>query len=127
MTPVQTLALALACSAAAAIALPTQAQPKANEPGCFLRSDIRNHTVGDDHTMYFDVGGRGVYRAVMSNSCLASAVSSDPIVMVDRTGSGRICRKIDLDVAVRGTRCIVDRLERLTPEEVAALPKRQRP
>jgi hypothetical protein len=122
------IALALVCAAGAAgLALPGQAQPQQSHE-CFLRRDIQNHTVGDDHTLYFEVSGRGVYRAVMSNACLAGEVSSDPIVMEDRTGSGRICRKMDLDVkTARGTRCIVDHYELMTPQEVAALPRRQRP
>jgi hypothetical protein len=40
---------------------------------------------------------------------------------------GRICHKIDLDVGIRGTRCIVKSLTKLTPAEVAALPKKLRP
>jgi len=95
---------------------------------CFYRRDMRNHTVGDDHTLYFEVSGRGVYRAVMSNACLAGETSSDPIVMRDRTGSGRICTKMDFDVrTARGTGCIVDHYELMTPAEVAALPRRMRP
>ena len=121
------LALALIGALSAVAALPAQAGPSKDSLPCFLRSDIRNHTIGDDHTLYFDVAGRSVYRAVMSNNCLAGAVSSDPIVLVDRIGSGRICHKMDLDVGVRGSRCIVDRIEQLTPAEVAALPKKVKP
>lgn len=129
MRPAPKFALALiGAASAAALALPAQAQPGVPQLGCFLRSDIRNHTVGDDHTLYFDVAGKGVYRSVMSNACLAGEVSSDPIVMRDRTGSGRICTKLDLDVrTARGTRCIVDHVEQLSPQEVAALPRKQRP
>jgi hypothetical protein len=86
---------------------------------------MRNHTVGDGHTLYFDVGGQSVYRAVMSNNCLAGAVSSDAIVLRDQAGMGRICHK--LDVGVRGARCIVRSLTKLTPAEAAALPRRVRP
>src|SRR6266436_6224786 len=97
------IALALIGAASAmALALPAQAR---NDVPCVRTSDIRNHTVGDDHTLYFDVNGQSVYRAVMSNKCLAGAVSSDPIILRDLTGSGYICNRLDLDVGVRGTRC----------------------
>lgn len=119
------LALCLVAAAGAAIvALPVQA---AEDGGCFLTRDMRNHTVGSDHTLYFDVGGRSVWRAEMTNNCLAGAVSSDPIVLRERGGMGRICHKMDLDVGVGGARCIVGSLTKLTPAEAAALPKKVRP
>ena len=114
----------LALVGAAAVALPAAAQP---DSPCFMTRDLRNHTVADDHTLYFDVGGRAVYRATMSNACLAGAVSSDPIVLRDQAGMGRICKPIELDVSVRGTHCIAQSLTRLTPAEAAALPKKVRP
>nr|MEA2797643.1 hypothetical protein [Phenylobacterium sp.] len=120
------IALALiGAASAAALALPAQAAK--DDSSCFLTSDMRNHTVGDDHTMYFDVGGRSVWRAEMSNPCFAGATSSDPIILRDQAGMGRICHKLDLDVGIRGTRCIVKNLTKLTPAEVAALPKKLRP
>jgi len=98
---------------------------------CFRSSDIRNHSVGDERTMYLDVSGRGVYRVDMSAACLAGASSSDPIVMRQPPGSNIICRPIDLDITVsRGSfesRCIVVGVSPLTPDQVAALPPRARP
>jgi hypothetical protein len=94
--------------------------------------DIRNHTVGDDHTLYLNVGGRTVYRVEMSNNCLGGAAPSDAIVLKQR-GSSNICQAIDLDIGatVNGgglpSRCIVDKLVRLTPAEAAALPAKLKP
>jgi hypothetical protein len=116
----------IAAAGAAVLAVPAQAA-KGGEDSCVRSQDIRNHTVGDSRTMYFDVNGKWVYRATMSNNCLATAVSSDPIVMRQVGGSGYICKKIDLDLSVRGSRCIVDSWTRLTPAEAAALPKKIRP
>jgi hypothetical protein len=124
MTPI--LKTILAGAGAAMIALPAAAQPDTPHD-CFLVRDLRNHTVGDDHTLYFDVGGRSVYRAEMSNNCFAAVSSSDPIVLRDKVGTGRICKPLELDVAAQGTRCIVSSLTRLTPAEVAALPRRVKP
>ncbi|HEY8571992.1 DUF6491 family protein [Phenylobacterium sp.] len=102
-------------------------------PGqCFRTSDIRNHTIGDDHTLFLDVRGRDVYQVTMHGSCLAGATSSDPLVMRQPPGSHIACRPIDLDISIsRGggpaTPCIVDTMIRLTPEQVASLPPRVRP
>ena len=115
----------LAAASALILAAPVQAQPA--QSTCFRTSEMRNHTIGDNKTLYFDVGGRSVYRAQMSNGCFAGASSSDPIVLQDRAGSGRICSAIELDVSSNGNRCIVSSLARLTPEEVAALPRKMKP
>jgi hypothetical protein len=117
----------LACAGALMIALPAAAAQSSSGPDCFLTRDIRNHTVADSHTMYIDVGGRAVYRVDMSNNCLSAATSSDPYVLRDRAGTGRICHKLDFDVSVQGNRCIVDNVTRLTAAEAAALPRRVRP
>jgi len=111
---------------AAATALPAQAQPT---PGgkCIYIRDLRNHTVGDDHTLYFNLAGREVYRVTASNACLAGVTSTDTIVMRDRASTGRICDRMDWDIASQGGRCIVSDVTKLTPEEVKALPRRVKP
>jgi hypothetical protein len=100
-------------------------------PACFYTRDIRNHTVGDDHTIYLNVNNRMVYRVELSNNCLAGATSSDPIVMRNPPGSNNVCRPIDLDIGVNTggftNRCIVSSIMPMSPAEVAALPPRLRP
>lgn len=100
-------------------------------PDCFRTSDIRNHTVGDDRTLYLDVQGRGVYRVGMSGSCLAGAMRNDPLVMRQPPGSAIACSPIDLDISVGRpgfvSPCIVQSIARLTPAEIDALPPRLRP
>ena len=106
------------------------ADVKAPATSCFQTRDIRNHTVGDSRTLYFDVAGRAVYRVSMSNSCLAASSSSDPIVLRNFGSSSRICRPLDLDLSAGPSgmsRCIVSEIAKLTPQEVAALPKKLRP
>jgi hypothetical protein len=120
------LVLASLAGLAAATAFSAAAQPPQGGR-CFWTRDLRNHTVGDDHTLYFNVGGREVYRVTTSDNCFSGSTSSDPIVLRDRPGSGQICNKLDLDLSVHGAHCIVSDLTRLNPEEVAALPRRMRP
>ena len=115
--------------AAFSVAAGSAAAQPADKAGdsCFLTRYLRGHTVGDDgHTLYFNVDGKWTYRVKTSGPCLAAVTASDPIVLRDR-GQGRICKPIDLDLAVRGTRCIVNEITRLTPAEASALPKRQQP
>lgn len=99
---------------------------------CFRSSDIRNHTIADRNTMLLRVQGRDVYRVTVSTGCLAGALSSDPIITRQPPGSAIICRPIDLDLGLARaggfqTRCIVNSIARLTPEQVGALPPKLRP
>ena len=117
--------LVLAALLTSVVATSAIAEPQ--EAKCFRTRDLRNHTVGDAHTLYFDVNGRSVYKVVTSNNCLATATSSDPIILLDRASSGQICSKMDLDISVGEGRCIVSSINKMTPEEIAALPRRVRP
>jgi hypothetical protein len=124
-------AIVVCAAALGAVAAP--AAYAASAPGneqCFRRSDLRNHTVGDARTLYFNVAGRDVYRVDMKTPCLASASSSDPLIMHNRSASQLVCRPLDLDITVATggqSRCLVDKITRLTPAEAAALPRRLRP
>jgi hypothetical protein len=131
------IAVALITAASLAAAASAQAAEKPAEKSsgagkCFYLKDVQNHTVGDDRTLYLNVGGRSVYKVGMSNNCLGGASSSDPIVIKER-GSSNICQAIDLDIGatVNGgglpSRCIVDTLTKLTPAQAAALPAKVKP
>ena len=140
----KTLALIGAAAAAAsfaAYAAQSAGQPEpagaygspasATAPACFRVRQLHNHTVGDPHTLYLNYDNRAVYRVTMASACLAAATSSDPIIIKNRTGSDEICKPIDLDISVAAgglpTHCIVASIDRLSPEEAAALPRRLRP
>src|SRR5437016_5623336 len=116
------LVLVSLAALATAAAVGAAAQPAAKD-SCIWTRDLRNHTVADAHTLYFDVGGRSVYRVTTSDNCLAGVTSTDPILLRDRASTGRLCDKLDWDIAVRGARCIVSDVHALTPGEAAALPK----
>ena len=117
--------LTLTSLAGAAAAWSAAAQPAKDAP-CFLTRDLRGHTIGDAHTLYFDVNGKWIYRVTTSNDCLVNATRSDPILLQDR-GLGKICHPLDLELTVRGDRCIITGLTRLAPAEASALPKRLQP
>jgi hypothetical protein len=117
----------LACAAVAYSAAAQTPAPSKPESACFRTRDLRNHTVEGDKTLYFDLSGRSVYRVETSGGCLAGVTSTDPIVMSNQTGTGLICNKMDLNISVRGARCIITSLSKMTPQEVAAMPKGVRP
>lgn len=98
---------------------------------CFRSQDIRNHTYVDDHTLLMNVRDRSVYRVTMGGACLAGAMPSDPIITRSPPGSPIICRPLDMDIGISRTgfetRCIVESIVKLTPEQVAALPKKLKP
>jgi hypothetical protein len=144
------LALALMVGAAGALAACADYYPPPPPPppvavavvappmtdSCFRTSEIANHTIGDDNTLYVRVGLADVYRLEMSNACLAGANSTDPLVMRQPPGAALACAPIDLDVSIRkgglapgaiSTPCIVRSIVRMTSSEVAALPSRLRP
>jgi hypothetical protein len=120
------LVLAATAALAVAPAFGALAGP-ASEDSCFLTRDLRGHTVGTDgHTLYFGVNGTNTYRVTTTGNCLAHATASDPIVLRD-FGRGKICRPLDIELTVRGTRCYIGELTRLSPAEASALPKRLQP
>ncbi|HEY3947785.1 hypothetical protein [Phenylobacterium sp.] len=120
------LVLAVVAATALAAASGAGAQPASGDQ-CFLTRLLQGHTVGPDgHTLYFGVNGADVYQVTTSGPCLAHATANDPIVLRDR-GLGKICHPLDLELTVRGTRCTVEKLTKLTPQEIAALPKRLQP
>jgi len=134
-------AAAVLAVAGAAVAIakpaPNPVLPPAPEAGtglpsgqCFRSQDIRNHTIGDRDTLLVAVNRNDVYR-IGVKGCLAGAISSDPIITRSPPGSSIICKPLDLDISIAkggfATHCIVDYVVKMTPEQVAALPKKLKP
>lgn len=132
-------ALGAAAAGTAALAAkpsPLQTPPPARGTGlpsgqCFRSMDIRNHTFADKSTLLLAVGPKDVYRVTMNGACLAGVMPSDPIVTRSPPGSQIICKPIDMDISIArsgfATHCIVDSVVKMSPEEVAALPKKLKP
>jgi hypothetical protein len=135
MTRAKTFTRAALAGAALAIGMAgaCAAQPApAAKPQCFRLSDMENHTVGGPSTLYVGVRPKMVYRFEMSGSCLSGASSSDALVLEPIPGTNLICRPLDLDLKIRTaggmlSPCIIKSITKLTPAEVAALPKKLRP
>jgi len=122
-----TLAAAPAVSTAAPAA---QADPARASTPCFRLSDLGGHTIASSDTLYYSVRRKEVYKFTFSGSCLAGVTTSDPLVLEPLGASSQICKPMDLNLGVAGPisrRCIIKSIERLTPEQATALPKKLKP
>lgn len=123
------LIAALAAAATfATVALAGEATPKASLSGddCILVKDIRNHKILDQNTIVMDVWSKGTYKVTTAQACFRSAISSDPISF-QTVGREKICKANQLGLQARSGWCGAQSIVKLTPEEVAALPKGLKP
>lgn len=122
-------AFALGPAVADARIAPTEAQ--STRAPCFFRRDWRGgfRVTPDARTIYIRVSG-SVYRLDMAGSY---SLLKDPFaVLSNRDSSSTICTPLDFRLTVSNRTGakqspIVKRMTRLTPEQVAALPKKLRP
>ena len=134
------IALAATAAAISTVAIAAKDSPLSPPPArgtglpagqCFRSHDIKNHTFADRNTLLIDAGDKFTYRVTMAGGCLSGAFPSDPIITRSPPGSAIICKPIDMDIGVSRngfeSRCIVESIVRMTPEEVAALPKKLKP
>ena len=133
--PIVAGALALAAST------PAPAAPPGAGPGCFYVRDVGGRSVADSNTVYFGVLDRShmttqaYFRARVSGCHLipgSHSRSSAAGVFRVRTvndaagASDRVCSIGDLQIEA-ATTCHVESLERMTPAEVAAIPRQLKP
>jgi hypothetical protein len=117
-------------------ALPGAAAEKAKAAPakCFTPDQVQSHKVGDGHTLFLKIAGNAVYRVDMTNNCLGGVSSTDPLkIGQTASASGGVCEPGDLDVQAElgggglPSHCRIDKITRLTPAQVTALPKDQQP
>ena len=128
------LSLRLAAGAAVAagalaVTLPAAvvAQPSGGD-ACFHLSHLDSSRMAEDHhAMYLRVSGNQYYRMEFSGACNSSG--NEPVVLHPFSNGDLICRPIDVNVTVRDTHegCIPTSLKRLTPDELAQVPPKDRP
>jgi len=118
-------------AAAAALAAPAGANAAGS---CFRTNDIRNHVIAPDNGIYLRVNTKDVYRLDTTGSCLAGHFRTDPLIIDPSPVTGMVCSPVDLTLKIGdsgnhgfSTPCIVSGMRKLTPTEIAALPKKQRP
>lgn len=113
-----------------------QAQPAAKKAAasartdCFFNRQVSGYSAAnDDKTLYVKVN-RDTYKMETFGRCLD--LSNALNIGLDSHPSSSICSALDVTIVVpsngMGTqRCAVRTLEKLTPQQVAALPKGDRP
>ncbi|WP_068878694.1 MULTISPECIES: hypothetical protein [unclassified Phenylobacterium] len=121
--------LAIAAVPASPLGPPPASGAGLPEGQCMILRDVGNHSVVDKNTLLVEAVGknRGLYRFTMTNGCLKSAISSDPIGMSQVSHGGVICKPRDVTLHARSGLCAVDSIARLTPDEAAALPRKLKP
>jgi hypothetical protein len=119
---------ALAAAAALAVTFPVaEAQPASHGESCFRLDDIMNTRMQGYRTLYLRSSTGAYYRMDFGADC--NNLGTEPLVLHPFDNGNEICRAVDLDVRVRGTGegCIPTNLTRLSPAEVDAIPKKDKP
>lgn len=120
----------LAASVAEAAPAAKADSPRPPGPPCFRLNDLGGHKIAGPDTLYYSVRRKEVYKFTFSGNCLAGVTASDPLILEPLGASSQICKPLDLNLGVAGPisrRCIIKSIERLTPEQAAALPKKLKP
>lgn len=104
----------------------TAKAPKA----CFSARNVANFAAVDDRTLNIRVGVRDVYQLDLAAIC--PDIESQNEIAIKSRGSSFICSPFDATVIARGPfgrsqRCEVRGIRKLTLDEIAALPSRDRP
>jgi hypothetical protein len=97
---------------------------------CFLNRNINGFSAPNDETVYVRVGVKDVWRLDLMSHCTGITFRNSFGLKGSPTGPW-ICSPLDATIVFRQTgmsqRCPVTALRKLTPDEVAALPKKDRP
>jgi hypothetical protein len=114
-------------SASAVSAQPSQSH-SSNQ--CFYTRNINGFQAPNDHTLYVRVGVNDIYRLDLMNDCTGLTFRQG-IGLESTPGDPWICSAIQATVVYRDTGirniCPVNSIHKLSPAEVAALPKRDLP
>lgn len=121
------IALLAAAASPALAADPAKAAPAKRQ--CFLASNVTNYSAVDERTVNVRVGVNDVYELKLFSRC-PDIDWSHKIGLISRGGSW-ICDGFDATIIVDSTigpqRCTVDKVRKLTPDEVAALAPKAKP
>ncbi len=124
----------LAASLAGLAPLTVHAAKPAQHSSCFYINQIQNSRPFDDRTVLFRVSNRDIYRLDFAQTCPALTYPQPKLILAPFGGIGLICHALDLDVKVGdqgpgaiAMPCITKSLRKLTPDEVAAIPKKKLP
>ena len=124
----RTLFLTLAASAALCCATPVLA---ASGQNCFRMSQLQSTRPDGDKRIYARVNVNDYYRIDLAQRCSSLPYADQGLVLTPAGGNDLICSPIDLDLKVNDhgalEPCIISSITKLTPAEVAAIPKKAKP
>jgi hypothetical protein len=101
---------------------------------CFRAMDWRNSSAAGPRDLYIRVGMKDVWHLAMAQDC-PGARFPGPVSIGDQVagGSNEICSGLDLQITVKplggsdATACLVQSIDKLTPDAVKALPRKAIP
>jgi len=125
-------ALSLAATAGGQPAPASKPAPRAGV-SCFWVRDVDGFSAPDNQTLYVRVGVKQVYKLTLFGNCMDISWVHH-VGLVTPRGLANICEGtnpaldvVDRELGVGRERCPVTEVRKLTPDQVAALPKGQRP
>ena len=122
----------LAASILATTIAPAAAQPAKPAGQCFNTTEMGNWRAGDASTLYIRVRLNKIYRIDLKNRCSFLTAPGARLITTFR-GSNLVCSPLDWDLKVSSgiggavEPCMVKAMTPLSPEEIAALPKKAMP
>lgn len=120
-------ALAGAAGMGSAGAAPSDPKPARS---CFFADQVNGWRQAGDQAVLVNVGAKQVYRLDLFSSC-HDLDNNLTIGLETRGGGSSICDGLDATIIVRSPigpmRCPVTKVTKLTPEEIAALPRKDIP
>lgn len=122
-------ALALTASALAATSAGAQPPPSPRQQCLYVRN-INGFNAPNDHTIYVRSSVSDIWRIDLMTDCIGLSFKQG-FRLRSAGGDPWICEPIQAEVSLRDIgmpqRCPVSGLHKLTPDEIAALPRRDRP
>jgi len=124
------LLLSLTTLSAACASDPKTASRSNTQRACFYANDVDGFAAQDDRIVNVRVGVNDVYQFELFAPC-PDVRWNETLGLQTRGGSNFICSGLDAEIVsptpIGPQRCPVTNIRKLTPEEVAALPKGARP
>lgn len=134
MRPAPVLAIAAALALTSSLTSPliaaAKARPKPTEErACFYASNIRGFSPVDDRVVNIEVGANDYYQMQLMGACPNIDFANG--IAIRSRNSNFICSGIDADIIYQGPAgpqtCQISAIRRMSPAEVKALPRRDRP
>ncbi|WP_309646384.1 DUF6491 family protein [Phenylobacterium sp.] len=108
---------------------PTAAAKPKPKRQCFFADNVSSFSAVDDRTVNLRVGVKDIYRLDLLGPC--HDIDWEHEIGIQSRGSSWICSGLDATIitktAIGPQRCAVRTVTKLSPEDVAALPSKQKP